>query len=163
MNRTPSVVVVGLASAFALALLVSPDIAAAERVCVSRSVKAEFFALPYTQHEALTSLALEHGAENVQTAVAAQTNGVPKRYLVFVRGCDSYAPRGEHPTQSPRITREAVIIPEHSPYEWAEFETAAGAHAEYDAHASAGARGIVTIGDGSFVVYWSRTVSRDHD
>jgi hypothetical protein len=113
--------------------------------CASYTVSLEAFSSPFDQHQEFERLSLELGAQHVVAAVAPTTE-LP-RYLVFVRACDAfvcYIPRA-------RAQQAAPV------YEWRIFERPVDAFEELSQHGEAAALGVITMGDGSIVVYWSST------
>lgn len=123
-----------------------------ERLCGGTAVYLYAFNSAFDQQQMLTRASLEHGAQNVQTAVAVP--GVPDRYLVIVTICDAYIsfPR----TAGSRVAATAVVIPDDHPFSWQPFRDTNGAFAEYELHANAPSRGLASLGDGTIVVYWAK-------
>jgi hypothetical protein len=116
--------------------------------CAAYGVSLEAFSSPFDQHQELDRLALELGAENVQDVVAPKTDADLPRYLIFVRACDAYVCF---------VNPARVVMPPSALYELGVFERSADAFAEYAQHGDAAARGVITMGDASIVVYWSST------
>lgn len=58
-----------------------------------------------------------------------------------------------------RMPEGSVNIPDNHPMRWAQFATADEALAEYNKHADAESRALITMYDGAAVVFWTKALA----
>jgi hypothetical protein len=120
---------------------------------VASTVYVHPFETASAQQRALTEMAIDGEADASQAVVVPRAPRVSHRYLVVTTICDAFLINS---SSAPRVAANAVVIPEDHPYEWQPFATASAAAAEYEIHAEAAARGMVSLGEGSILVYWTK-------
>jgi hypothetical protein len=107
----------------------------------------------FDQQQQLERLAMEIGPDAVASVVVPKAPKVSGRYLVLATTCDAIL---RIPLTDRRgVAANAVTIPDDHPYRWQVVGSMDMADAEWSAHADAAARGIISLNEGSFVVYWT--------